>query len=184
MRVFKASGFINPESLYFGTKGGFLPIHPGFPKKAKLPKPAPEKTLAIKRHARIAIIDPSRGVLVVAKRGHPFNLPGGKAKKNESLKSTVVRERRQEIGKNVKIAGVQWHSDHLIKKGRKGEPAPEFHKVFVAQLKQNGHPEPHHEVKRMKWVNLKNLGRAKLAAPADFVVPMLLGKRWKKRKIK
>ncbi len=139
----------------------------------------------MKQHARVAIIHPDNGILVVAKKRHAYNLTGGAAKKYEALKTAAVRERRQEIGKKVKTTGLAWHSDHLIKKPAKkkgGKMVPEFHRVYTAQLKQGAQPKPSHEVKRAQWANRRNFRKIRLAAPADMVVPMLLGLGlWKKK---
>ena len=139
----------------------------------------------MKRHARIAIMHPEKGILVVAKKGHAFNLTGGAAEQYEALKSAAVRERREEIGRAVRTTGLVFHSDHLIKKPAKkkgGKIVPEFHRVFTARLKPGAQPRPGDEVNWAKWVNSKNFGKTPLAAPADMVVPMLLGIGRRKRK--
>lgn len=130
----------------------------------------------VKRHARIAIRGPL-GILVVApKKHHSFNLVGGKASKAEDLRSAAIRERNEEIGKGARTTKLEPHSIHYSFKSGYGKRQRELHRVYSAMLKK-GSPKPRHEIKVLKWVNRKNLGRTKLAFPANWVVPKLLGRR-------
>ncbi len=133
----------------------------------------------MKRHGRVAIRGP-KGILVVAKPGHAFNLPGGKAEKGENQLEAAGRERKQELGKRVKLSRLRFHSDHLEAKFEGGKRSSrEFHRVYTATLRKNGVPKPRHEIKKMAWVNRANLSKTKLAFPANYVVPKLLGRKWK-----
>jgi len=101
------------------------------------------------RKKGVAIVDTSKGVLVVAGRRKVFALPGGGADKGESRKKAAMRELREETGlwtRKTKYLfsyeGRKWH-DH------RGKSVINHAKVFLIDSK--GKVRPRHEIKYVAY---------------------------------
>lgn len=102
-----------------------------------------------KRRKGVAIVETSKGILVVAGRSKKFILPGGGAEKWESRKKAAIRELYEETGlrtKNInylfKYIGGKWRTqkERLIRN---------YAKVFLVKTK--GIPKPRHEIKYIAY---------------------------------
>lgn len=98
-----------------------------------------------KRRKGVAIVNTSKGILVVAGKSKKFILPGGGAEKWESRKKATIRELYEETGlktKNItylfRYVGGKWHA-------HKGRPIRNHAKVFFVEAE--GTPRPKHEIK-------------------------------------
>ena len=102
-----------------------------------------------KRRKGVAIVDTSKGILVVAGRSKKFILPGGGAEKWETRKKAAIRELYEETGlktKNItylfQYVGGQWHT-------HSGKAIRNYAKVFLVETE--GNPRPRHEIKHVAF---------------------------------
>jgi 8-oxo-dGTP diphosphatase len=100
------------------------------------------------RRKGVALVDTSKGILVVAGRRKVFTLPGGGADNGESRKHAAMRELKEETGLKTKkriylfgYHGGKWHT----KKGGVKNHA----KVFL--IETYGHARPRHEIKHIGY---------------------------------
>jgi len=105
--------------------------------------------MVIIRRKGAAIVETSKGILVVSGRSRRFILPGGGANKGESRKKAAIRELYEETGlktKGVKYLlsykGNVWHNF-------KGKQVVNHAKVFLIQA--YGNPKPRHEIKHIAF---------------------------------
>ncbi len=120
----------------------------------KLRKAAPKPDIVRRRGT--AIIDTSKGILVVSGKRKLFILPGGGAERGESRTSAVAREVKEETG--LKVTDVKYLFTHHDAPDRK---IRNLHKIFL--VKTEGHVRPDgHEVKHVAYwkpgseVNISN----------------------------
>ena len=109
-----------------------------------------------KRRKGVAIVDTSKGILIVAGRNKKFILPGGGAEKWESRKKAAIRELYEETGlktKNItylfRYVGSKWHI-------HSGKSMRNYTKVFLVE--SEGNTRPSHEIKYVAfWKTGSNL---------------------------
>lgn len=118
------------------------------PLNVELHKCLVDKMVRIRRKG-VAIVETSKGILLVSGRRKIFSFPGGGANKGESRKIATIRELKEETGIKAKSAkylfsykGKYWH-DH------KGRKVRNHAKVFLITAK--GNPKPRHEIKYIGW---------------------------------
>ncbi len=96
------------------------------------------------RRRGTALVDTSKGILVVAGRRKLFITPGGGANKGESRKKATIRELREETGLKT------YYCKYLFKwYGGKHKTWQDCHKIFL--IKAEGHARPRHEVKYITY---------------------------------
>lgn len=103
------------------------------------------------RRKGAAIVDTSKGILVVAGRSKRFILPGGGANKGESRKKASIRELYEETGLKTKkikylfsYIGGKWHT-------HSGRSVRNHAKVFLVDA--IGKPRPRHEIRFIDYWN-------------------------------
>jgi 8-oxo-dGTP diphosphatase len=109
-----------------------------------------------KRRKGVAILDTSKGILLVAGKSKKFSLPGGGAEKWESRKKATIRELYEETDLKTrkikflfKYIGNKWHNHkrNLIRNHTK---------VFLVNAE--GIPKPKHEIRYIQfWKPKSNL---------------------------
>jgi len=106
------------------------------------------------RRKGAAIVETSKGILVVAGRSKKFILPGGGANKGESRKRAAIRELHEETGLKTKrikylfsYVGGKWHT-------HSGKSVRNHAKVFL--IEATGKPRPRHEIKYIDFWNTKS----------------------------
>jgi len=90
---------------------------------------------AYDRRRGTAIVDTSKGILVVRQGNAPFLLPGGGAKNNELMIEAAIRELREETGMAA------YNIKYLFT----------FHKSKVFLIRANGVPKPLHEISQIGY---------------------------------
>jgi len=109
-----------------------------------------------KRRKGVAIVDTSKGILIVAGRSKRFILPGGGAQKRESREKAAIRELYEETG--LKTKNIQYLFDYVGKKWHtySGRSVRNHAKVFL--VKTYGIARPRHEIKYIGfWKPRSNL---------------------------
>lgn len=96
-----------------------------------------------------AIVETSKGILVVSGKSKRFLLPGGRANKNEPRLVAVTRELREETGLMAKSVKYLFSYKGQIHKGHNGCYFRDYHKVFL--IKATGRARPRSEVKHVAW---------------------------------
>ncbi|MFA7562470.1 MAG: NUDIX hydrolase [Methanoculleus sp.] len=90
---------------------------------------------AYDRRRGTAIVDTSKGILVVRQGNAPFLLPGGGAKYKESMIEAAIRELREETGMTA------YNVKYLFT----------FHKSKIFLIRANGVPKPRHEISQINY---------------------------------
>lgn len=109
-----------------------------------------------KRRKGVAIVDTSKGILIVAGRSKKFILPGGGAEKRESRKEATIRELYEETG--LKTKHIKYLFNYVGHKWRahNGKYVRNHAKVFL--VKTYGTARPRHEIKYIGfWKPRSNL---------------------------
>ncbi len=102
-----------------------------------------------KRRKGAAIVDTSKGILVIAGRNKRFMLPGGGAEKWETRKKAAIRELYEETGLKTKTItylfsyiGNNWRTHN-------GRPIRNHTKLFL--IGACGKAKPNHEIKHIAY---------------------------------
>ncbi|WP_363318505.1 NUDIX domain-containing protein [Methanoregula sp.] len=95
-------------------------------------------TGAYDRRRGTAIVDTSKGILVVRQGIAPFLLPGGGTKNNESRIEAAIRELREETGL------IAYEVKYLFT----------FHQSKVFLIQAEGIPKPRHEISQIGYYSL------------------------------
>jgi 8-oxo-dGTP diphosphatase len=101
--------------------------------------------LASKRRRGTAIVDTSRGLLVVSYDNRTFYLPGGGAEKGESQKTATIRELKEETSLETVACSFLFEYESLT----------DNHKVFL--IETFGVAKPSSEIKYIDYFNGSNL---------------------------
>lgn len=103
----------------------------------------------MKRRKGVAIVDTSKGILIVAGRNKKFTLPGGGANKRESRKRATIRELYEET--NLKTKSIKYLFRYVGKKWHtfNGKLLRNHTKVFL--VKTEGFPKPRSEIKYISY---------------------------------
>jgi 8-oxo-dGTP diphosphatase len=104
----------------------------------------------LKRRRGTAIVETKQGIILVSGTGEYFLLPGGGAELFESRRQAAIRELEEETGLKADSAIYLFtHIGHPYQ--YKDKFYKNAHKVFL--IKANGTPEPHNEIKQIKYYN-------------------------------
>lgn len=101
--------------------------------------------LASKRRRGSAIVDSSRGILVVSHDNRTFFLPGGGAEKGESYKTAAIRELKEET--SLETVACRFLFDY--------ESFNDNHEVFL--IETCGVAKPSSEIKYLDYFTGSNL---------------------------
>lgn len=101
--------------------------------------------LASKRRRGTAIVDTSRGILVVSHDNRTFYLPGGGAEKGENQKIAAIREIKEET--SLETVACRFLFEY--------ESFNDNHKVFL--IETSGVAKPSSEIKYIDYFNGSNL---------------------------
>ncbi len=101
------------------------------------------------RKKGVAIVNSSKGILVVAGRNRKFSLPGGGTNKGESRKKATIRELREETG--LKTKRIKYFSSYKGNswKTKNGKKVKNHAKVFIVNA--YGRSRPRHEIKYISY---------------------------------
>lgn len=101
------------------------------------------------RRRGTAIVDTSKGILVVAGKNKLFILPGGKAEKNESRTKAACRELYEETKLKTKSIKYLFRIKGELHKSYKGGYFQDQHTVCL--IETEGIPKPNHEIKYIDY---------------------------------
>lgn len=105
--------------------------------------------MVYRRRRGTAIVDTSKGILVVSLDGKVFTLPGGGAKPDESRGDAAIRELMEETGmKAVKLIRLFEFAGEMHE-GPRGGTFRNAHEVFLVTA--TGTPKPGQEVKGVAY---------------------------------
>jgi 8-oxo-dGTP diphosphatase len=107
--------------------------------------------MVFKRRKGVAIVDTSKGILVVSGRKKIFALPGGGANKGESREKATIRELCEETGLKTQKAKYFFSYKGHKWKTHKGRTIINYVKVFL--IKTKGIAKPKHEIKHIAYYN-------------------------------
>ena len=101
--------------------------------------------LASKRRRGTAIVDTSKGILVVSHENRTFYLPGGGAEKDESHKNAAIRELKEETSLETVACKFLFKFESLT----------DNHEVFL--IEASGVAKPSNEIKYIDYFKGSNL---------------------------
>ena len=101
--------------------------------------------MSSKRRRGTAIVDTSKGILVVSHDNRTFYLPGGGAEKSESQKTAAIRELKEETSLETVTCRFLFKYESLT----------DNHEVFV--IENTGVAKPSSEIKYIDYFNGSNL---------------------------
>ncbi len=125
------------------------------------------------------IVENSGKVLLIKRNEEPFigklALPGGHVEYNERVEDAAIREMKEETGflvKPIHILGVYSARDR----------DPRIHTITICFISSilGGKFKPNEEVKEVKWVNLNQISRSKMAFDHKKIINDYL--KWKRNK--
>jgi len=96
------------------------------------------------RRKGVAIVETSKGILVVADKSKNFILPGGGANKGESRKNSAIRELKEETNLDTKTCQYLFNYRGKKWKSHSGRIVRNLGKVFLIITK--GIARPRHEI--------------------------------------
>lgn len=102
-----------------------------------------------KRRRGAAIVDTSKGILVVSGRSKLFILPGGGANKGESREHAAIRELHEETGLDTLSSSYLFSYMGSVHKSYSGGHFQDHNKVFL--IKTSGSATPKHEIKYIDY---------------------------------
>ncbi len=102
-----------------------------------------------KRRRGTAIVETSKGILLVAGRSKLFILPGGGAEKNETRTEAAIRELREETGLIANYSKVLFRYIGSVHKSHSGGFFQDYHTVCL--IKADGIPRPKHEIRYVEF---------------------------------
>lgn len=105
--------------------------------------------MVFRRRKGVAIVQTSKGILVVAGRSKRFMLPGGGAEKWESRKKATIRELREETGLRARRIEYLFRYVGNTWRAHSGKIVRNYAKVFLVQAE--GTPRPRHEIKYVAY---------------------------------
>jgi len=115
---------------------------------------------AYDRRRGTAIVDASKGILVVRQGNAPFLLPGGGAKYDESMIEAAIRELREETGMTA------YNVKYLFT----------FHKSKIFLIQANGVPKPRHEISQIGYYSPES------SLPVSYNTKKIIERYWNQRK--
>lgn len=105
--------------------------------------------MSFHRRKGVAIVESSKGILVVAGRNRKFTLPGGGANKGETRLKAAIRELKEETGLGTKSIKYLFDYRGNKWKSKSGKEIRNIGKVFL--VKSIGIARPRHEIKYVNY---------------------------------
>jgi 8-oxo-dGTP diphosphatase len=108
-----------------------------------------------KRRRGTAIVDTSKGILVVSEDGKTYYLPGGAAKDGENRRDAALRELEEETGLKASECSYLFECSGRIHRDIKGVFFKDAHKVYL--MKASGVAEPRNEITHVAYTKDPNV---------------------------
>lgn len=107
--------------------------------------------MVLARRRGAAIVDTSKGILVVSGKRKLFILAGGGANKGETRRSAAIRELEEETG--LQAVSSKYLFKHVggVRKWHGGGYFQDHNKIFL--IKTKGTARPKHEIKYVAYYN-------------------------------
>jgi len=101
------------------------------------------------RRKGVAIVESTKGILVVSGRSKVFALPGGGADRGESRRRAAIRELREETGLKAHSAKQISYYEGRVWRDHRKRRVQNHTKVY--KVKAYGRARPRHEIKHIAW---------------------------------